>query len=163
MCCPGRWKIQISGGTFLVNLPVTSCPSGVVSSYTLYVHKYLVICYRCLPHFFGFGCLRLHCYNLYRHVLSHTIPGTGIYYAGVHCLLLVSDLRVILYLVLRSIIYGIPWLIHTTTSNFILLVLSRGAERDACWGVEQASSRSSDRCSAHTSRSRPSLIQVYDT
>ena len=49
MYCPGRWKIQISGGTFLVNLPVTSCPSGVVSSYASYVHKCLVLCYRCLP------------------------------------------------------------------------------------------------------------------
>ena len=33
-----------------VNLPVTSCPSGLVSSYTSYVHKCLVLCYRCLPH-----------------------------------------------------------------------------------------------------------------
>ena len=33
---PGRWKMQISSGTLLVNLPVTSWPSGVVSSYTLY-------------------------------------------------------------------------------------------------------------------------------
>ena len=47
--CPGRWKMQISSGTLLVNLPVTSCLSGVVSSYTLYVHKCLVTCYRCPP------------------------------------------------------------------------------------------------------------------
>ena len=48
--CPGRWKMQISSGTLLVNLPVTSCPSGVVSSYTFYVHKCLVTCSRCPPH-----------------------------------------------------------------------------------------------------------------
>ena len=39
----GQWKRQISSGAFLVTLPMASCPYGVVSSYTLYVHKCSVI------------------------------------------------------------------------------------------------------------------------
>ena len=44
----GRCRSPVA--RYLSNLPVTSCPSGVVSSYTLYMHKCLVICYRCPPH-----------------------------------------------------------------------------------------------------------------